>query len=106
MRSLTEFTAATIFHYANEADPGWRDRYEDEERQRIFARMAAGLGWRFERSWHRKRGTGCRDRRSRYFRAGAGASSGAGAGSAGTAPPNPPLIPATPFVLRDPKITP
>ena len=37
-------TTATIFHFADQADPAWRQRYDDEERQRAFARMAAGAG--------------------------------------------------------------
>ena len=38
-RALTEFTAGTIFYLADQADPGWRDRYADEERQRILNRI-------------------------------------------------------------------
>jgi hypothetical protein len=77
MRSVT---IATLFHYADQADPAWRQRYDDEERQRAFARMAAG----------------------------AGASSGAGrsGAGAGTGQTPPPLIQAKPFVLRDPRTLP
>ena len=32
------------FIYADQADPAWRQRYDDEEKQRAFARMAAGAG--------------------------------------------------------------
>ena len=42
--ACTSITIATIFHYADQADPDWRHRYDDEERQRAFARMAAGAG--------------------------------------------------------------
>jgi hypothetical protein len=38
-RSLRNYTTATIFHFADQADPGWRDRYADEEGQRFFERM-------------------------------------------------------------------
>ena len=37
---MNSITIGTLFHYANEADPGWRDRHDDAERGRIFARMA------------------------------------------------------------------
>jgi hypothetical protein len=43
-RTMHSITIATLFHYANEADPAWRGRYEDEERQRIFVRMVTGDG--------------------------------------------------------------
>ena len=91
-RSLREYTIATIFHFADQADPAWRQRYDDEERQRAFARMAAGAG--------ASSGAGTSG-------AGAGtgstgnSSSGAGTG-AGTASPQPSLIPATPYVWIDP----
>ena len=39
---MHSITIATLFHYADQADPGWRGRYDSEERLRIFARMAAG----------------------------------------------------------------
>ena len=39
IRDLTEFTAGTIFYLADQADPGWRDRYDEKERQRILNRM-------------------------------------------------------------------
>ena len=89
---MHSITIATIFHYADQADPGWRQRYDDEERQRAFARMAAGAG--------ASNGAGTSG-------AGAGtgstgnSSSGAGTG-AGAASPQPSLIPATPYVWIDP----
>ena len=43
-RTMHSITIATLFHYADQADPAWRQRYDDEERQRAFARMAAGAG--------------------------------------------------------------
>jgi hypothetical protein len=43
-RTMHSITIATLFHYANEADPTWRGRYDDEERQRIFARLVTGDG--------------------------------------------------------------
>ena len=91
-RTMHSITIATIFHYADQADPAWRQRYDDEERQRAFARMAAGAG--------ASNGAGTSG-------AGAGtgstgnSSSGAGTG-AGTASPQPSLIPATPYVWIDP----
>ena len=106
VRSLTEFTAGTIFYFADEADPGWRDRYEDEERQRIFERMAQALGPALRTELAPQARARVPGPAGAGSSAGAGASSGAGAGSAGTAPPNPPLISATPFVLRDPKSLP
>src|SRR4029077_19668168 len=43
-RTMHSITIATLFHYADQADPAWRQRYDDEEKQRAFARMAAGAG--------------------------------------------------------------
>src|SRR4029077_12283861 len=43
-RTMRSITIATLFHYADQADPAWRQRYDDEENQRAFARMAAGAG--------------------------------------------------------------
>ena len=92
IRSLTEHTAATLFFLADEADPTWKQRYEDEEARRTFERMAAAAG--------ASSGAGTSG-------AGAGtgntgnSSNGAGT-SAGTASPQPPLIPATPYVWIDP----
>ena len=87
MRSVT---IATLFHYADQADPAWRQRYDDEERQRAFARMAAGAG--------ASSGAGT---------SGAGAGTGStSSGTAGTGQTPPPLIQAKPFVLRDPRTLP
>jgi RecA-family ATPase len=87
MRSVT---IATLFHYADQADPAWRQRYNDEERQRDFARMAAGAG--------SSSGAGT---------SGAGAGTGStSSGTPGTGQTPPPLIQAKPFALRDPKTLP
>ena len=39
VRSLRNYTTATIFHFADQADPDWRERYADEEARRFFERM-------------------------------------------------------------------
>jgi predicted P-loop ATPase len=39
-RSMHSVTINTLFHYADQADPGWRQRYADEEGRRFFERMA------------------------------------------------------------------
>lgn len=33
-RTMTEISTGTIFYFAGQADPGWHERYQDEERQR------------------------------------------------------------------------
>ena len=90
----TSITIATIFLYADQADPTWRQRYDDEEKQRAFARMAAGAG-ASNSAGSAGAGTGNTGTGS------TGSSSGAGTG-AGTASPQPSLIPATPYVWIDP----
>ena len=41
VRALTEFTAATIFYLADQADPGWRDRYLLDRMNDAFRASAA-----------------------------------------------------------------
>ena len=97
-RSLRKYTAGTIFHFADKADPAWLDRYKDEEKLRILERMAAAA-------------------RASGATSGAGAGPGSTSGASGTGGPGtgsasqgtgqaPPLIKAKPFVLRDPKSIP
>ncbi len=42
--TMTDITIGTVFHYANQADPGWRARYEAEMAQGIGARLTAAKG--------------------------------------------------------------
>ncbi len=39
-RSLRNYTTATIFHFADQTDLDWRERYADEEARRFFERMS------------------------------------------------------------------
>jgi hypothetical protein len=43
-RTMHSIAGATIFYYADQADPAWRQRYDADRVQRMFARMAAGAG--------------------------------------------------------------
>jgi hypothetical protein len=43
-RTMRNVAAATIFYYANQADPAWRQCYDAEEARRVFARMAGAPG--------------------------------------------------------------
>ena len=93
-RTMHSITIATLFLYADQVDPTWRQRRDDEEKQSAFARMAAGAG-ASNSAGSAGAGTGNTGTGS------TGSSSGAGAG-AGTASPQPSLIPATPYVWIDP----
>ena len=44
IRDLTEFTAGTIFYLANQADPGWWDRYLLDRMNNAFRASTAGDG--------------------------------------------------------------
>ncbi|HWN85880.1 MAG TPA: PriCT-2 domain-containing protein, partial [Vicinamibacterales bacterium] len=37
--TMTDITIGTVFHYANQADPTWRARYEAENTQRMMERL-------------------------------------------------------------------
>ena len=91
-RTMHSVTIATLFYYADQADPAWRQRYDDEEKQRAFARMAAGAG----------ASSGAGTSSAGAGTGSTGTSSGAGTSGAGAASPQPSLIPATPYVWIDP----
>ena len=93
-RTMHSITIATLFHYADQADPAWRQRYDDEEKQRAFARMAAGAG-ASNSAGTSGAGTGSTEPAAQEPRAEPDA-------GAGTASPQPSLIPATPYVWIDP----
>lgn len=42
-RTMTDITIGTLFFYADKADPTWRRRYEDAERQRVWEAVAGGI---------------------------------------------------------------
>jgi hypothetical protein len=47
LRSMTQFSAGTILHYADLASPGWRDRYAEDQLKRSHEAMrgaSAGAG--------------------------------------------------------------
>ena len=108
---MHSITIATLFLYADQADPTWRQLYDDEEKQRAFARMAAGAG-ASNSAGSAGAGTGNTGTGSAGTGSAGtgntgsgskGTSSGAGTGAgAGTASPQPLLIPATPYVWIDP----
>ena len=88
-RSLRKYTTATIYHFADEADPTWRDRYGEVERQRIIDRMQ-----------ERARAGAANGGQGEYRDYGDEFAKDAGRDTP------PPLIKAKPFVLRDPKTLP
>ncbi len=44
VRSMTEISAASIFRYADQADPTWRERYDHDRQERIIDRLADDIG--------------------------------------------------------------
>ena len=42
-RTMSEVSVATIFFYADQADPTWRARYEAAERQRVWEALSGGI---------------------------------------------------------------
>ena len=86
-RTMTDISIGTLFFYADKADPTWRGRYGDTERERAWEAMAGGI--RSQSS----AGTGAD--------ANSGAGTGAGAaGSPGGAPR--PNLSATPYEWIEP----
>ncbi|MBT1511784.1 PriCT-2 domain-containing protein [Bradyrhizobium sp. SRL28] len=43
-RTMGSVTIATLFHYADQADPTWRTRYEEKQRQQIKLETGGGVG--------------------------------------------------------------
>ena len=41
---MTNIAIGTIFHYANQADPGWRDRFNREQSSFFRGASSAGNG--------------------------------------------------------------
>jgi hypothetical protein len=42
-RTMEKVSVATIFYYADQADPTWRARYEAAERQRVWEALSGGI---------------------------------------------------------------
>ena len=95
VRSLREHTVATIFYLADQADPGWRDRYDEEAQRRWYDRL---------RNAYSASTGGDAPGAGPSGSTGAGASGNAG--TAGAATSAKPIVSATPWKLRDPKSIP
>ena len=98
LRSLREYTPATIFHFADQADPDWRDRYDWSRSTFSGAGASNGAGSANAGPGVGSGGAGT----SGSTGTGPGTGTGTGTGSAGATPPNPPLISATSYVWINP----